>query len=654
MSLPWITATIKHKMNLRLKLLRKAKQSNNPELWAKYKRLRNEITSEVRVAKCQYYKNLFDEVRDCKTYWNLIKRNTNKNKSRPILGIRNSNGQLELRDNLKADILNEHFSTIGKSLAMEREVRAVENQQRNISHITPSIMDINLSHKSILCSIKKLRSNSACGPDNVSAKLLKMAGEAIVPSLFTVLNSSITTSKVPDMWKSAKITAIYKKEDETDKTNYRPISLLCLPGKILESSVASSMTSHIEENGLNSKHQWAYRKGSSTILLLITMTERWRRALDNRQVVGVVFVDLRKAFDSISHPLLLVKLQELGIAGKLWLWIKDYLSNRKQTTTVNGHDSKTMHVEFGVPQGSVLGPTLFALFCNDLPNIVEEVEDGEIEMFADDTTIYVVGHTVDIVSLKLNEILSKFWVWCLNNALTPHPGKTEFMLIGGKSFVGPEQAIKLGNSRIKRVHSTRCLGMELDDELKWTKHVLNLTKAFSQKINLLKSLYFLPEKVRLDFYQKVVLPSLTYGIVLWGSCNKTLFVDLEKMHVRAAKIIYCLDWYMPTNDVITVYEWKTLKQIYLESLAKLVQKIYYQTVPTTMTDLLVKRSLGYNLREKNCLSLPRVRTEMMKKSFCYKGSVLWNNFKNETREIENSSLFSKSIANLELRDSMFY
>lgn len=91
--------------------------------------------------------------------------------------------------------------------------------------------------------------------------------------------------------------------------------------------------------------------------------------------------------------------------------------------------SKTMDVEFGVPQGSVLGPTLFALFCNDLPNIVEEDEDGEIEMFADDTTIYVIGHNVDIVSLKLNEILSKFWVWCLNNALTPHPGRTEYMLM---------------------------------------------------------------------------------------------------------------------------------------------------------------------------------------------------------------------------------
>ena len=168
-------------------------------------------------------------------------------------------------------------------------------------------------------------------------------------------------------------------------------------------------------------------------------------------------------------------------------------------------------------------------------------------MFADKTTIYVMGHTVDIVSLKLNEIISKFWVWCLNNALTPHPGKTEYMLMGGKSFVDPKQAVKLGNSIIKRVQSTRCLGMELDDELKWSKHVLDLIKQMC---------------------------------------------------------------------------WKTLKQIYLESLAKLVQKIYYQTVPTTMIDFLEKRSLWYNLRETNCLSLSRVRTEMMKKSISYKGSVL--------------------------------
>ena len=152
------------------------------------------------------------------------------------------------------------------------------------------------------------------------------------------------------------------------------------------------------------------QKGSSSQLLLIKMTEHWRRVLDNRGIVGVlVFVDLKKAFDSISHPLLLFKLQGMSISGDIWLWIKDYLSNRRQVTTVNGYESELMDVEFGVPQGSVLGPNLFALFINDMPNITEREEDAEIEVFADDTTTYVVGPTVDIVTSRLNEILRKFW-----------------------------------------------------------------------------------------------------------------------------------------------------------------------------------------------------------------------------------------------------
>ena len=155
------------------------------------------------------------------------------------------------------------------------------------------------------------------------------------------------------------------------------------------------------------------------------MTEDWRKALDNKQVVGVVFIDqFKKPFDSVSHPLLLQKLQGLGIAGDIWLWIKNYLNERKITTIVNGTISSSCKVSYGVPQGSVLGLILFSLFCNHLPDIIQD-EQGKLEMYADDTTVNVVGPTPDNIVNTLNRILQNLTNWCTENLPTPHQGKTE-------------------------------------------------------------------------------------------------------------------------------------------------------------------------------------------------------------------------------------
>ena len=211
---------------------------------------------------------------------------------------------------------------------------------------------------------------------------------------------------------------------------------------------------------------WAYRKGYSTELLLVKMSEDWKRALDKNLVVGIVFVDFRKAFDSISHSLLLQKLQGLGIAGDLWFCIKDYLSHRTQVIIINGSQSNRRTVKFCVPQGSVLGPTLYALFCNDLPTIIYDRE-GELHMHADDTTIYFPAPNPDIVAMVLNSVLRKLYHCCCHNSLTPHPGKTEYMLLQRGSFTGPLQGIKLGDNYISHVNSARCLGVKIDKMLKW-------------------------------------------------------------------------------------------------------------------------------------------------------------------------------------------
>ena len=136
------------------------------------------------------------------------------------------------------------------------------------------------------------------------------------------------------------------------------------------------------------------------------------------------------------------------------------------------------------------------------------------------------------------------------------------MLLGLGSLLGPLQEIRLGDNFIDRVQSTRCLGEEIDCRLKWDDHVAELMKSFAQKVNLLRSLYFLPVNARADFYFKFFLPSVNYGLIVWGLCGKTLFRELELMHIRAAKIIYGLDWYTPGQEVLALTKWNTIRTMF--------------------------------------------------------------------------------------------
>ena len=257
----------------------------------------------------------------------------------------------------------------------------------------------------------------------------------------------------------------------------------------------------------------------------------------------MAFIDFKKAFDSVSHDILEMKLnRDFRITGTLLDWL------RQQFTVLNGVKSERSRVSFGIPQGSVIGPTLFTLFTNDLP---ASVSSGSLYMYADDTTAYCIGETIDIAIAKLNKALKEVYTWCLTNRLTPHPGKSEVMLLSKGTLMGPHAPIQLGSSMLRCVTKTRLLGMTVDRNLSWVPQALETRKSFANKLNLLKRSRFLPKGVLKDFYFKVILPSVKYGLVLRGSCRNSDILDsIERPHCRAARIIFNLPKDMSTNDVL--------------------------------------------------------------------------------------------------------
>ena len=471
-SSPWITCEIRHKMNRRYKLFKTAISSKCPEQWSNYKRVRNEVTSDLRKAKSSYFSTIFNEVKSSSAYWNLLKRSTNPKVRKNIGPLKREDGTLELTDPEKANLMNSYFATIGLKLSNTlppptncgHGKTCTDKGETDI----PQLTNVQVSKSLVADKIKALKTRKSTGPDNIPPKLLKLAGDAIVPSLLSLFRLSINTSRVFTSWKTARLTPVHKKDDESDCSNYRPISLLSVPSKILESVVNDTIVRHVyQANNLVTDKQWAYRAGFSTELLLTQLTETWRVAVDAGLVVAVAFIDFKKAFDSVSHAILEMKLErDFGISGTLLGWIKSYLSERQQLTTVNGSTSEMIPISFGIPQGSVLGPTLFT---NDLPSFVSS---GSVYMFADDTTVCCISDTAEESIVQLNSALRELNEWCLINRLTPHPSKSEAMLISRRNSPMNIPPIFIGNSKIEWVSKSRLLGMTVDEKLSWTPHML--------------------------------------------------------------------------------------------------------------------------------------------------------------------------------------
>lgn len=216
----------------------------------------------------------------------------------------------------------------------------------------------------------------------------------------------------PSNWKLSCVNLIFKKGRSTDVNNYRPISLLSVPGKILEDVVSSSLDHHIESQGLLSHNQWGFRINYSTEGLLLYLTETWKEALDTGWKVEVLLIDFRKAFDSVNHLILQQKLKAMSVSGDFLSWFTSYFCECRQFVQLSGVKSRPRLIKYGVPQGSILGPRLFSIYANDFP---EAFTDGDLFMFVNDTTIFTIGKDMDGIIVVLQLILDQVFSWCDSN-----------------------------------------------------------------------------------------------------------------------------------------------------------------------------------------------------------------------------------------------
>ena len=233
--------------------------------------------------------------------------------------------------------------------------------------------------------ISSLEDSKSSGPSTISIKILKIADNHISCTFSDICNISFNEGIFPDINKIAKVIPIYKDGSMKDINNYRPISLLPIFSKIMEKIVAVRLNNFLELHSVIFPNQFGFRAGCSTTHALVSITQAINKTIDNQKFGCGVFIDLKKAFDTVNHDILLLKMEHYGIRGSAYSWFKSHLSNRKQFVSLNGVDSAIKTISCGVPQGSVLGPLLFLIYINDLPNISSKLK---FYLFADDTNIY--------------------------------------------------------------------------------------------------------------------------------------------------------------------------------------------------------------------------------------------------------------------------
>ena len=613
-----------------------------------YKAARNKVNIAIQKAKKDYIsEEVSNDDGNTRRTWKAI--NLLLGRKSKITGMTELKvGESILTDSYNiSNALNDHFSSVGAKITKGVPTTSVTPE----SFVKPAMSNFQfteISVSAVYLMLSKLSVAKACGIDGISAKLLKYAAAVISDPLCTIFNKSLSSGIFPDSWKIAKIFPIYKGNIKNDPNNYRPISVLPILAKVFEKLVFDQIYSYLTENGILSKFQSGFRSNHSTLTALLQATEQWFKNIDNSFMNGVVFVDLSKAFDTVDHVILLKKLNIYGVGGESLEWFSSYLRNRVQHCMVNNTLSQARHMSTGVPQGSTLGPLLFLVYVNDLPNCLEHTAPG---MYADDTQITATAETVDELENLLNKDIENLNIWLNANRLAANGTKTEFIIIASnyrlKQLLG-DPKIRMNQEVIRRVSKTKLLGVVIDEKLTWEDHLneIIIPKVLKglRMLRELRSILTCSQMIAL--YQSLVLPHFDYCSTIWGNCGVVLRNKLQKLQNRAARIITRSGYEVRSTEILSSLGWCDLETRRNRQKSAVMYKVINGIAPDYLQELFVpvNEAHNYNLRFSDMnVKIPQPHTEYLRRSLSYSGARLWNSLPSTIKSLPNLNNFNNVI-----------
>ena len=500
-----------------------------------------------------------------------------------------------------------------------------DNLAKSLKFAPSLLSTITFSPQGVLDQLLLVDVSKACGPDLITGFLLKEGAKVIASPLSYLFTTSMHTAALPRDWVTANVVPVFKRNDKSVITNYRPISLTSLVVKTMERIIYRHLVSTLESHDRISSCQYGFRKGCSASHLLIQVVHDWAKALDSHNSSHSLFLDFAKAFDSVPHERLLLKLDCLGIRGDLLNWFRSYLTNRSQRVLINGHYSEWLPVLSGVPQGSILGPLLFILYVDDLYSLIRS---SSLRMYADDVALYAeISSHQDCVNLQ--DDLNRIYDWSLTWQLKLSPSKCEVLNITNKrspiSFT-----YTIGCTSVVWCSRVKYLGVIITSNLKWNDHCQHIVQKATRSLNRIRrAMYGCTWKAKALAYFALVRPCLEYCNVVW-TLHASKNIDLiESVQRRAARWIkssfdpITLQWAKSSSECIRELGWPSLELRRNFSCIVMLYTIYNNLTPIKFSEYYRLNVLSTRSHALTIYPLPS-SINSYRYSFFVNSVFLWN------------------------------